>query len=76
MQCLLRVKRRQANSSWYQIGDLTAKLLITDKYNGNIYRLETAVPVGDSESLTHNVNLDELNLPFGIYNVTADIYSG
>lgn len=57
-------------------GDLTVKFTITDKYNGSTYKTEKTVSVGDSMSLADSVSFDDLSLPFGIYNVTADIYSG
>lgn len=56
-------------------GDLTAKLTVKDK-DDNDDNIEKTLPLGTLASLTQAVSLDELNLPFGLYTVTADIYDG
>ncbi len=57
-------------------GMLTVKLTLTNESNGSEYQTEKTISVGNSAELTQTINLDDLNLPYGIYDVSADIYSG
>ncbi len=57
-------------------GDLTAKLTLTSKTDGSIYETEKTVAMGSSKTVSDKISLDDLSLPFGIYDISADIYRG
>ncbi len=57
-------------------GDLTVKLTLVDKLTSEEYETEKTVSIGRAVSRTEHLDLRELNLPFGLYEVSADIYNG
>ena len=63
------------NPNKIQHGELTVKLKLTNKADESVYQTEKTITAGNLTSFIEKISLESLNLPFGTYSVSAEIYN-
>lgn len=57
-------------------GELTASITLVNQMTGEEYDTDKVISLGSAVSHTEQLDLTELDLPFGLYDVSVDIYKG